>query len=128
ATGPQWDVAAPALGRWMAEGPHTAMARYLIGKNLLARGHFFEAAAFLESAVDDPEELPLQSVRTEALRSAFLARCALFDPAGAQRVYDRLVEQRLTLGQRQGLGRIAERCGVEPGLIAPRPGDATRSG
>lgn len=125
-TGPQWDVAAPALGQWMAEGPHPAMARYLIGKNLFARGHFFEAAAFLEGALDGSEELPLSSVRTEALRSAFLARCALSDPAGAQRVYDLLVEQKLTLGQRQGAARIAERCGVEPGLIAPHPGDSGR--
>ena len=100
----------------------------LIGKNLFARGHFFEAAAFLERALDAPEELPLPSVRTEALRSAFLARCALSDPAGAQRVYTSLVEQKLTLGQRQGAARIAERCGVEPGLIAPRPGDSTRTG
>lgn len=125
--GPQWDLAAPELGRWVEAGPEHAMARYLVGKNLLARGHFFEAAAWLESAVfESPSELPLPSVRTEALRSAFLARCALADPVRAESAYRQLVREKLTLGARRGLGRIAERCGVDPGQMLPQPGDAPR--
>lgn len=124
-TGPQWDLAAPVLGSWMQGGPENPMARYLIGKNLLARGHYFTAAALLETSVGGQQELPLESVRTEALRAAMIARCALFDPSGAQRMYELLVREKLTLGQRRGLARIAERCGVVPGVVAPRPQDTS---
>jgi tetratricopeptide (TPR) repeat protein len=145
--GAQWDLAAATLGRWMQAGPESAMARYLLGKNLLARGHFAQAATLLESAAFGSEtrpatasgtvalatghvtqgtSLPLPSVRTEALRSAFIARCALADPVRAGAVYRHLVDESLTLGQRRGLARIAERCDVPPGEVAPRPGDPTR--
>lgn len=132
--GAQWDLAAPVLGRWMQAGPESAMARYLLGKNLLARGHFSEAATLLEAAVfgaegsasDGAARLPLPSVRTEALRSAFVARCALADPVRASVLYRHLVEESLTMGQRRGLARIAERCDVPPGEVAPRPGDPGR--
>lgn len=126
-TGPQWDLAAPALGGWMRGGPEDAMARYLLGKNLLARGHHAAAAALLEQSVfeDAGSSLPLSSVRTEALRAALIARCALFDAGAARRTYELLVEEKLTLGQRRGLARIAERCGVDPGVVAPRPDDSS---
>lgn len=109
-TGPNWDVAAPRIGAWAVLEPASGMPEYLLGKNYFGRGLYRESADLLERALG--EELPLESVRAEALRSAFLARCALSDPPRARESYRRLLELPLSEARRVGVRRMAERCGV----------------
>ncbi len=109
--GPRWDVAAPLLGAWAALDPKSGMPKYLLGKNLLGRGHFGEAAGALEAALS--RQLPLDSVRVEALRSLLIASCALSDPPRAERAFRRLADESLSAARREGIERFAERCGID---------------
>ncbi len=111
-TGPAWDVAAPALGAWATREPESGMPEYLLGKNLFGRAFYREAAEHSERAVR--LDIPLESVRTEALRTAFLARCALSDPPKARESYEKLLKRPLAEARREGIERVAVRCGITP--------------
>ncbi len=108
--GPQWDLAAPEIGAWGEREPTNGMPDYLLGRNFYGRGLYRDSASILERAL--AKDIPLESVRTEALRTAFLARCALSDPPRATVSYRRLIERPLSAARREGIRRIAERCGV----------------
>lgn len=109
-TGPQWELAAPEIGAWAVREPDNGLPAYLIGRNLYGRGFFRQAAEHLEAAL--ARELPLASVQREALRIAFLARCAVADPPRARISYRALRALPLSDARREGLESLAERCGV----------------
>jgi tetratricopeptide (TPR) repeat protein len=107
--GPSWDVAAPLLGIWGEREPEQGVSSYLIGRNLMLRGRYFEAALHLDRAIE--RELPLASVRREALRNRLTVACALLDRERAKSVLEELAKlPELSASQREGLASFGERC------------------
>lgn len=85
AHGPDVFAAGAALGRWASEGEGaTSLAHYLIGKNLVQRGHYEAGARVLDAALRG--ELPTARIAREALRQRAVAACALSDQAALGRV------------------------------------------
>lgn len=111
--GPSWDVAAPLLGEAAARIPTDGLADYLIGRNLLGRGRFFDAIRHLDRALARPIEVP--RVLEEALRVRVIAGCAIDDSKGAEPALDRLLEMPIREARRAGILRFAERCGLRRG-------------
>lgn len=107
--GASWDVAAPLLGIWGEREPEQGVSSYLIGRNLMLRGRYLEAARHLDTAL--ARALPLASVRREALRNRLTVACALRDRPRAQSVLDELLAlPELSQSQRDGLASFGERC------------------
>jgi hypothetical protein len=102
-------VAAPLLGIWGEREPEQGVSSYLIGRNLMLRGRYFEAALHLDRAIE--RELPLASVRREALRNRLTVACALLDRERAKSVLEELAKlPELSASQREGLASFGERC------------------
>jgi tetratricopeptide (TPR) repeat protein len=107
--GASWDVAAPLLGIWGEREPDQGVSSYLIGRNLMLRGRYLEAAHHLDLALE--RQVPLASVRREALRNRLTAACALRDHERAKSVLDELLKlPELSSAQREGLASFGERC------------------
>jgi tetratricopeptide (TPR) repeat protein len=107
--GASWDVAAPLLGIWGEREPDQGVSSYLIGRNLMLRGRYLEAAHHLGLALE--RNVPLASVRREALRNRLTAACALGDRQRARSVLDEVVKlPELSSAQREGLASFGERC------------------
>ena len=100
-----------ALGEWSVRDPSLGLAEYLLGKNLYARARWAEADEHLERAL--ARQLPLASVRREALRTGVFAACALGQPARAQsRLRQYLADPELSAARRTAMLRFAESCGL----------------
>jgi tetratricopeptide (TPR) repeat protein len=98
-----------ALGEWSARDPRLGLADYLIGKNLYSRARWQEAQLHLERAL--VRELPLPSVRREALRVGIFTACALGDrPNASARLREYLTDSELSLARREGMRKFAELC------------------
>jgi hypothetical protein len=101
--------AAAELGEWSARAPELGLADYLIGKNLYSRARWRDAYVRLERALD--RELPLASVRREALRTLVFAACALDEPEVARRALDQyLADPALSFARKTGMQRFAKTC------------------
>ena len=126
-TGPSYDVAAPLIQAWSDADPTHDLPRYLIGRNLLLTGRYADAAKYLDESLKLPSKLA--SVRREALRLRLLASCALEDvPRAAEVLALSLADPELPLARREGLRRLAERCGVHPGASAVLPTNTGSAG
>jgi tetratricopeptide (TPR) repeat protein len=100
-----------ALGSWAASEPGLGLADYLIGKNLYGRGRFRAASEYLQRAL--ARDLPLPSVRREALRSTVFVACALGDRTLALPAWTALfADPGLSLARKNGMQRFAPSCGL----------------
>ena len=98
-----------ALGEWSARVPQQGLADYLIGKNLYSRARWRDAYAYLERALR--REIPLASVRREALRTFVFAACALGERDPAQAALQQyLVDPGLSFARKSGMQRLAKSC------------------
>jgi tetratricopeptide (TPR) repeat protein len=101
--------AAAELGEWSATAPDNGLADYLIGKNLYSRARWGDAFRRLSRALT--RQLPLASVRREALRTFVFAACALDERAAAARAAaEYLVDPALSFARKNGMQRFAESC------------------
>jgi hypothetical protein len=97
------------LGEWSALAPTLGLADYLIGKNLYSRMRWRDTFARLERAL--ARELPLLSVRREALRTFVFAACALDEYRAAERALDEyLADPALSSARKKGMQRFALSC------------------
>jgi tetratricopeptide (TPR) repeat protein len=102
-------VASAELGEWSARRPELGLADYLIGKNLYSRARWRDARRYLERALR--RDLPLASVRREALRSSVFANCALGDrPSAGEALRQYLADPGLSLARKNGMQRFAQSC------------------
>jgi hypothetical protein len=102
-------AAAAELGEWAARAPQLGLADYLIGKNLYSRARWRDAYVRLEQALR--RELPLTSVRREALRTFVFAACALDERSVAQGALDDYVaDPGLSSARKSGMQRFAKSC------------------
>ncbi len=109
--GPDVLQSGAALGVWAADEPGLGLASYLIGKNLYGRGRFRAASEYLQRALAG--DLPLPSVRREALRSSVFVACALGDRTLALTAWTALfVDPGLSLARKNGMQRFARSCGL----------------
>jgi len=91
--------------------PDLGLSEYLLGKNLYSRARWRDASLHLERAL--ARELPLPSVRREALRSQIFSLCAMSQRQQAGlllRAY--LAEPELSPARREAMQRFAPVCGV----------------
>lgn len=103
--------ASASLGEWSARDPDLGLSEYLLGKNLYSRARWRDASLHLERAL--ARELPLPSVRREALRSQIFSLCALSERQQASlllRAY--LSDPELRPARREAMQRFAPVCGV----------------
>jgi tetratricopeptide (TPR) repeat protein len=101
--------AAAELGEWSALVPELGLADYLIGKNLYSRARWRDAYRRLERALQ--RELPIASVRREALRTFVFAACALAEWQVAERSLDTyLADPGLSFARKNGMQRFARSC------------------
>jgi hypothetical protein len=101
--------AAAELGEWAARAPELGLADYLIGKNLYSRARWRDAYVRLERALR--RELPLTSVRREALRTFVFAACALDERTVAQGALQEYVaDPGLSSARKSGMQRFAKSC------------------
>lgn len=101
--------ASAELGEWSARAPELGLADYLIGKNLYTRGRWRDAEARLQRALE--RELPIASVRREALRILVFAACALDQPEVAERALGHyLADPGLSFARKTGMQRFAKTC------------------
>jgi hypothetical protein len=102
-----------ALGEWSARDPQLGLADYLLGKNLFSRARWRESDLHLDRAL--ARELPLASVRREALRTSVFAGCALGQRESASaRLREYLSDPELSAARRQGMRKFAQLCGLSP--------------
>jgi hypothetical protein len=100
-----------ALGEWSERDPKQGLADYLLGKNLYSRSRWKEADQHLERAL--ARELPLASVRREALRTEVFAACALAERERANlRLREYLADSGLSAARREGMEKFARLCGL----------------
>jgi hypothetical protein len=101
--------AAAELGEWSALVPQLGLADYLIGKNLYSRARWRDAYQRLERALQ--RELPIASVRREALRTFVFAACASAEWEVARRILDTyLTDPGLSFARKTGMQRFARSC------------------
>ena len=98
-----------ALGQWSESEPGVGLADYLIGKNLYSRARWREAIEYLARALQ--RDLPLPSVRREALRTLTFAACALEDQPRARAAFDAyLADPGLSSARKNGMERFKNIC------------------
>jgi tetratricopeptide (TPR) repeat protein len=101
--------AAAELGEWSATTPELGLADYLIGKNLYSRGRWRDAYERLERALR--RDLPIASVRREALRTFVFAACAIGQWRAAEATLDEyLLDPGLSFARKTGMQRFARSC------------------
>ncbi len=107
-------VGGVALGRWIVtEGEKSALASYLVGRNLVQRGFYEQGAASLDVALRG--ELPTPRIARETLRQRAIAACALSDVAALQKV-NAIIEspddpfKGASGGRREATLRMIARC------------------
>jgi hypothetical protein len=101
--------AAAELGEWSATAPELGLADYLIAKNLYSRARWRDAYARVDRALQ--RDLPLASVRREALRTFVFAACALAQWQAAARALDTyLADPGLSFARKTGMQRFARSC------------------
>lgn len=102
--------ASAELGEWAATAPENGLADYLIGKNLYTRARWRGAFERLSRALG--RELPLASVRREALRTFVFAACALDErEAAARAMAEYLSDPGLSAARKNGMQRFGSACG-----------------
>lgn len=113
--GPDIFVAGVSLGRWLAEGDEetTPLARYLIGRNLVQRGHYERGAEVLDGVIAGAAPTP--RIAREALRQRAIAACALSDRPALARVKAAIEGPSdpfhgASGGRRAAMLRLVDRC------------------
>jgi hypothetical protein len=102
-------LAAAELGEWSASAPELGLADYLIGKNLYSRGRWRDAYGRLERALR--RDLPIASVRREALRTFVFAACAIGKWGVAEAaLVDIVTDPALSFARKTGMQRFARSC------------------
>jgi tetratricopeptide (TPR) repeat protein len=103
-------TAGALLGSWAAEDPTDGLPEYLLGKDLVNRGLFPEAAERLDRAL--AKRLPPGRVLREALRQRTIVACAMADATAARKAYDIWIDkgQEPFPARREALQRLLERC------------------
>jgi tetratricopeptide (TPR) repeat protein len=105
--------AAAELGEWSATAPENGLADYLIGKNLYSRARWRDAYGRLSRALT--RELPLASVRREALRTFVFAACALGEHAAtAPAMAEYLADPASSGARKNAMRQLAEWCRPSP--------------
>jgi len=101
--------AAAELGEWSALAPQNGLADYLIGKNLYSRARWRDSYQRLSRSL--ARQLPIASVRREALRTFIFAACALGEHDAAARAMDEyLADPGLSSARKNGMQRFDESC------------------
>lgn len=101
--------ASAKLGQWAEREPGLGLADYLIGKNLYMRGRWRAASESLARALE--RDLPIPTVRREALRTSIFAACALGDRQRARELLGPyLADPGLSSARKSGMERFAEIC------------------
>lgn len=83
--GPDIFLGGVELGSWNTRTP-SALAAYLIGRNLIGRGFFEDGAKVLDGVWAHLDELPSARIQRETLRQRAVAACALNDRAALSKV------------------------------------------
>ncbi len=100
------------LQQWQIQGPHPALASYLLSRLALLGERPLEAKEFGESY--EPKDLPLPSLRREGARTQVLVACAWAMMRGQKEPFARRLSeyQKLALGAAERLEaeRLQERC------------------
>jgi tetratricopeptide (TPR) repeat protein len=108
-SGPDLFQASATLGEWSMRESESGLADYLIGKNLYSRVRWQAANEHLQRALG--RQLPLLSVRREALRTSVFAGCAIGDRQSAQSsLAQYLADPGLSLARKNGMERFTELC------------------
>jgi len=114
--GPDIFLGGIELGAWNAKKP-SALASYLMGRNLVGRGLYEEGARVLGSVCErrNLPELPTARIEREALRQCANVACALADRALVERVRDQIESptdpfRRASGGRRDATMRLMARC------------------
>ncbi len=110
-------VAGLELGRW--EPARNAVAGYLVGRNLVQRGFFEDAARVLDGAIGGEPPLPTVRLAREALRQRAIAGCALGDRDALARVRAKVEGEGTpfvgaSAGRRDAVLRMIARCAAQP--------------
>src|SRR6266480_1050522 len=103
-------AAGALLGTWAAEDPTDGLPEYLLGKDLVNRGLYPDAAERLDRAL--AKRLPPGRVLREALRQRVIVACALGDSAAARKAYDIWADKGAEpfAARRESLRRLLARC------------------
>jgi tetratricopeptide (TPR) repeat protein len=103
-------TAGALLGSWAAEDPTDGLPEYLLGKDLLNRGFYPEAAERLDRAL--AKRLPPGRVLREALRQRAIVACAMGDAQSARKAYDIWLDKgnEPFTARKEALQRLLERC------------------
>ncbi len=105
-------VAGVALGEWHQPESPTPLASYLIGRQLVSRSYFEEAARLLDEAV--AQGLPTARLGREALRQRTVAACASSDGAALARLRGAVLDPQGPFAGRGGrleaTLRLLDRC------------------
>jgi tetratricopeptide (TPR) repeat protein len=111
-------TAGALLGQWISEDPADGLPEYLLGKDLVNRGLYAEAAERLDRAL--AKRLPPGRVLREALRQRVIVACALGDVAAARKAYDIWADKGAEpfAARRDSLRRLLQRCIATPGVAA----------
>src|SRR6185295_20219868 len=115
-------TAGALLGQWIAEDPADGLPEYLLGKDLVNRGLYADAAERLDRAL--AKRLPPGRVLREALRQRVIVACSLGDVAAARKAFDIWTDKGAEpfRSRREAMSRLIERCtgaprgGVSSGL------------
>jgi formylglycine-generating enzyme required for sulfatase activity len=98
----------------------------LLGRNILGAGRYVDAARYLDRSLAVAPHV--STVRREALRLRIIAACAVGDLPTVRATLDRaLADPELLVARREGLTKLAERCGLPkaagatPTAVAPAP-------
>lgn len=110
--GPDIFVGGVALGQWES-GTASALADYLIGRNMVQRGFYEKGAVALDAALSDV--LPTPRIERETLRQRAIAACALEDKEALATVVKRIESpddpfQGASGGRRDSVLRMIDRC------------------
>lgn len=111
-------AAAASLGQWIGEDPTDGLPEYLLGRSLVNRALYEQAAERFDRAL--AKRLPPGRVLREALRQRTIVACAMEDGPAAKRAYE-LWQGRAEPGgaRRATMTRMMQRC-VGEGAAATR--------
>lgn len=102
-------TAAAYLGQWIGEDPTDGLPEYLLGRGLVNRRLYDQAAERFDRAL--AKRLPPGRVLREALRQRTIVACAMGDVPAAKRAYELWLDRAEAGGaRRDAMKRMMERC------------------
>lgn len=111
-------VALRAAG-YVADDPESALAEYLLGRQLWSTLAYAEAIVHLERALSKPAPLPDPMLTAETLRLLGISQFVTGDAAGARHSFEAIVEAHVPNGVRDEAKEWLERLDLHRAAIQP---------